>query len=251
MNDYTTAMMYAAGQPGGKPSSNYPRLAMASPGMVEIITDNDGDPYVPACGCKVPKVADPVDACDKLMMLAQATAQAYGVNPPTIFNRNENRGVAIGFTGAQFVGGLLRTDNATFQDDDVAGTVIAATFSGTQLSRLYSCQLLQVWATISPGTTQGGQLLIQSMDAEVTMTINGDTVGPFSNVVLGQISAQPNGDRQAIDLQHAGIFVPPSATVEFSIKLLDTLQGAVGETSNVRFMVSAGVPGNGHRFVRF
>lgn len=211
--------------------------------MVTIITDDDGDAYVPECGCKVPKLDDPATACEKLAMLLAATRQHYGL-PPVSYGRDENRGVAAAYgPGSNFIGGLLRSDQGVVSDTAAAGTVVDVAFSGSMLSRLYGCQMLDVWATVSPQSQNGGQLVVQSMDVEVSLTINDDSVGQFQRVVLGQISAQPNGDRQAIDLREMNVWVPAGATVSFQVRIIDTLTGTAGQTSAVRFMVDAGRPG--------
>lgn len=202
--------------------------------------DLDDMPMVPECGCKIPRVQDPVDACRKASIMLERMMAFYGVQPNSI-GRNENAGIAAGFWGGSgFIGGLLRTDQATFDDAAVAGTVQTASFSGVNLAKLYGCRINWVWCTVSSASQTGGQLISQSMDCEVTMRVNGYTVGQFQGVILGQIATQPNGDRQAIDLRGQNIVIPPGSQVEYDLRLLDTLNGTAGQLSGVRIMVDAG-----------
>lgn len=207
----------------------------------EIATlDLDEMPMVEECGCRIPKVDNPLDACRKANVMLNRMMAFYGVAPESI-GRNENAGIAAGFYGGSgFIGGLLRTDQATFDDADPAGTTSTAAFTGVNLAKLYGCRINSVWATVSAASQTGGQLISQSMDCEVTMRVNGYTVGQFQGVILGQIAAQPNGDRQAIDLRGQNIIIPPGSQVEFEFRLIDALTGTAGQLSGVRMMVDAG-----------
>lgn len=171
-------------------------------------------------------------------MLGKIIPEWYGKGGRNAGYYDEISGWGYQRQGASlYTGGPVDTPIATIPDDALAGVTVPLTIAQGGLQRLQGNRICAVEFYASPGTQNGGQILVVPQRLSVTMTMNGDPVPQLQNVPLSSLLSNADGDRRA---GRVNVVVPGFVAIGFELRVRQDLGGAVGETSEVSAILLSG-----------